>query len=338
MRNSFLILLHCFLRKGGLLPLLLLVAAPAAAALQLVYPEPGSLVVSSRHLILKLGDGEITGVVVTINEVASDSLPVGTPEYKRAFRDFLILQPLWDEGVNLLAVDTFNGETKVESLRTVIFYAPPAGGATAPQEFKRIPLHRPEVEALCRPCHNMKPTEKQVVDVPDKDNACYTCHKRMGHQKFVHGPVSLYSCVSCHSLKATPKYSVTKREPQLCFDCHKEKQQEFKKFKLLHGPVAAGMCEICHDHHSSENPEQLHQPVNKLCLSCHESVGKGIHVLALSDGSSHPIADKTDPSERGRGRNLSCISCHNPHGGMARYYYVTGNDIKMELCQDCHKK
>jgi predicted CXXCH cytochrome family protein len=338
MHNRFSIFLDFFVRKGVLLPLLLLAAAPAAAALQLVYPEPASLVTSSRHLILKLGTPEITGVVVTINGVASDSLPVGTPEYKRAFRDFLILQPLWDDGLNLLAVDTFNGEKQLESFRTVIFYVPPTGGVIAPQEFKRTSLHRPEAEALCRPCHNMKPTEKQVIDVPDKDNACYSCHKRMGNQKFVHGPVSTYSCVSCHSLKSTPKYSLTKREPQLCYECHKDKQTEFKAFKFLHGPVAAGMCEVCHDHHSSEHPDQLHQSVNKLCLSCHESVGKGIHVLALSDGSGHPIADKTDPSERGKGRELSCISCHNPHGGMARYYYNTGNDIKMELCQDCHKK
>lgn len=327
-----------FALRVTVLCILLSSAAPAVAALQLIYPEPASLVVSSRHLILKLGDGEITGVVVSINGVSSDLLPVGTPEYKRAFRDFLILQPLWDEGANLLAVDTFNGDNKLESLRTVIFYAPPASGAVAPAEFKRTTLHRPEAEALCRPCHNMKPTEKQVVDLDDKDNACYACHKRMGREKFVHTPVSMYACVSCHSLKASPKYSLVKQEPQLCFDCHKEMQKEMKGFKFLHGPVAAGMCEICHDHHSSENTAQLHKPINSLCLSCHEKVAKGIHVVPLTDGSSHPISGKVDPSDRGKGRELSCVSCHDPHGGAARYYYVTGNDNRMELCQDCHKK
>ena len=80
MRNRVSIVLHWFLRTGGLLHMFLLLAAPAAEALQLVYPEPVSLVVSSRHLILKLGAGDITSVVVTINGVSSDSLPVGTPE------------------------------------------------------------------------------------------------------------------------------------------------------------------------------------------------------------------------------------------------------------------
>jgi predicted CXXCH cytochrome family protein len=223
-------------------------------------------------------------------------------------------------------------------LKSEIFYAPNSETGGIPKEFQSTSMHRPAAEAECTPCHNMKPTEKQVSDVPDKDNACYLCHKRMGNQKYVHGPVGMYNCTYCHPLSAKPKYALVKREPKLCFDCHVEKQKQLKEFKFLHGPIAADMCELCHDPHSSENPAQLHQPVNKLCLSCHEQIGKGVHVIALGDGTSHPIAEKTDPSERGKGRELSCISCHDPHGGKARYYFVTGDDNKMELCQMCHKK
>ncbi|NVN99869.1 MAG: cytochrome c3 family protein [Geobacteraceae bacterium] len=336
MQNRFTSFIKLTLTGGALLPLLLFVAT-ATAEIQLIYPEPSSFVVSSRHLILKLGKGEISAVVVTVNGISSDPLPVGTPEYKRAFRDFLILQPMWDKGVNQLVVDLFSGDKKLETLKTEIYYSPLTGG-DVPREFKRTSLHRPDAEAHCTPCHNMKPTQKQVLDVPDKDNACYGCHKRMGNQKFVHGPVSTYSCVLCHPLQSSPKYATAKKEPKLCFDCHKEKQAEFKSFKFLHGPIAADMCEVCHDPHSSENPDQLHQSVNRLCLSCHESVGKGVHAIALGDGSGHPISEKTDPSEKGKGRELSCISCHDPHGGKFRYYFITGNENKMELCQFCHKK
>lgn len=318
---------------------LLLLASPGSAAIQLIYPEPGSAVVSSRHLVLKLGSEEINGVVVTINGVSSDSLPVGSTEYKRAFRDFLILQPLWDNGRNQLTVETFGSDGKpLERFKAEIYYAPPAAGGEIPKEFKQTALHRADVEPLCAPCHTMEPTAQQVGDVPDKDNPCYGCHKRMGNQKFVHGPVSMYACVSCHPLNVMPKYSLQKREIKLCFDCHSDKQQEFKTFTLLHGPISGDMCEACHDPHSSENPGQLRQPVNTLCLSCHEGVAKGIHVIAVGSGESHPISGKTDPSERGRGRELSCISCHDPHGGKARYYFVTGNDDRMGLCQTCHKK
>lgn len=321
-----------------LLPLLLLVASTATASVQLIYPESSSFVTQSRHLILKLGSSEISAVVVTVNDVASDPLPVGTTEYKRAFRDFLILQPLWDKGKNQLTVDTFSGDKKLDTFKTEIFYAPVVGGSEAPKEYKPTKLHRSNVESLCAPCHNMKPTAKQLIDVPDKDNPCYSCHKRMGNQKFVHGPVSTYSCINCHPINTIPKYSTIKRETKLCFDCHTEKQKEFKAFKFLHGPIAADMCEICHDPHSSDNPDQLHQPVNKLCLTCHELVGKEVHAIALGDGTGHPISEKTDPSDRGKGRELSCISCHDPHGGKARYYFVTGTDNKMDLCQMCHKK
>ncbi len=323
---------------GGVLLPLLLITMPATAAVQLIYPEPSSFVTQSRHLILKLNTVDVTTVVVTVNEVVTDPLAVGAAEYKRAFRDFLILQPLWDKGKNQLTVDIFVGEKKIESFKAEIYYAPFTAGSDIPKEFKPTSLHRPATEDFCIPCHNMRPTAKQVTDVPDKDNACYTCHKRMGNQKFVHGPVSTYSCVPCHPLQSTPKYAVVNREPKLCFDCHAEKQKEFKGFKVVHGPVAADMCEICHDPHYSDYSDQLRQPINKLCLSCHESIDKGIHVLALGDGTGHPITEKTDPSDRGKGRELSCISCHDPHGGKGRYYFVTGSDSKMDLCQMCHKK
>jgi len=326
------------LAGGVLLSSLLLPAMPVSAAVTLIYPEPSSFVTQSRHLILKLGSTEITTVVVTVNGVATDPLPVGTTEYRRAFRDFLILQPLWDKGRNLLLVDTFVEEKKLESLKAEIYYAPDPNEGGIPKEFRSTSLHRPDAEKDCVPCHNMKPTEKQASDVPDKDNACYSCHKRMGNQKYVHGPVGIYNCTYCHPLSAKPKYAAVKRETKLCFDCHVEKQKQLKEFKFLHGPIAADMCEICHDPHSSDNPAQLRLPVNKLCLSCHEQIGKGIHVIAVGDGSSHPVADKADPSERGKGRDLSCVSCHDPHGGKARYYFVTGGDNKMMLCQMCHNK
>jgi len=323
---------------GVIVSSLLLLARPATAGVIMVYPEPGTSVADSRHLVLKLGSTDITGVVVTVNGVTSDSLPVGTVEYKRAFRDFLILQPLWDKGKNELLVETYAGDKKLESFRAELFYAPKGEGVDVPAAFRRAVMHRPEADSLCVPCHIMRPTMKQVLDVPDKDNACYSCHRRMANQKYVHGPVGTYSCAYCHSLQGTPLYATPKRDARLCYECHQEKQKELKGFKFLHGPVAAEMCEICHDSHGSDNPAQLVMPINKLCLSCHEQIATSVHVTALSSGAGHPLSGMSDPSERGRGRELSCVSCHNPHGGKARYYFITGSDNRMELCQSCHNK
>lgn len=318
--------------------LLLFSATPTWAAITMVYPEPGTSVIDSRHLVLKLGSLESNGVIVTVNGVSSESLPVGTVEYRRAFGDFLILQPLWDKGKNQLTVETFSGEKKLESYTAEIFYSPRGEPMDVPKEYRQSVMHRPEADALCVPCHNMRPTMKQVIDVPDKDNACFSCHKRMANQKFVHGPVSTYSCAYCHSLQGAPLYSTPKRDAKLCYECHLEKEKELKGYKFLHGPVAAGMCEICHDSHGSDNPAQLHMPINKLCLSCHEQIAMSIHVTSVASGQGHPLLGKTDPSDRGRGREMSCVSCHDPHGGKARYYFVTGNDSRMDLCQMCHRK
>jgi predicted CXXCH cytochrome family protein len=324
---------------GGVVISSLLFVLPGAvsAAVTMIYPEPGGAVTDTRHLVLKLGSSTASGVVVTVNGVSSESLPIGTLEYRRAFGDFLILQPIWDKGKNQLTVDMFNGEKKLETFTAEIYFAPKRESSEIPKEYRPSVMHRPEADALCVPCHNMRPTMKQVIDVPDKDNACFSCHKRMANQKYVHGPVSTYSCAYCHALQGLPLYATSKRDAKLCYDCHQEKEKELKGYAFLHGPVAAGMCEICHDSHGSDNPAQLHMAINKMCLSCHEQIATTIHVTTVS-GETHPLSGKTDPSDRGRGRELSCISCHDPHGGKARYYFVTGSDSKMDLCQMCHKK
>lgn len=324
------------LRLAVFLLLVLVPVTPAMAAVEMIYPEPSSVVTQSRHLVLKLGPADASAVVVTVNGVASDPLPIGTTEYRRAFRDFLILQPLWDKGKNEITVDLYQGEKKLEEYKAVIFYAPPDQKVDIPKEFTTAVMHRPEIEALCVPCHAMRPTAKQLAEA-DRDSPCYSCHKRMANMKSVHTPVAMFSCTSCHSADGEPKYAPVRRESDLCFSCHKDKQKEFKGFKLLHGPLAGDMCEICHDPHYSDTPGQLRQPVNALCLSCHEHVATGIHAISLGGGEGHPIAGKTDISERGKGRELSCISCHDPHGGK-RYYFITGGDDKMALCQMCHQK
>ena len=322
---------------GVILPLLFSVQT-SLAEIQLIFPEPSSFVTNSRHLVIKLGSSEITAAVLTINGVASDPLPVGNPEYKRAFSDFLILQPIWDKGKNQLLIELYSGEKKVDSFKSEIFYNPDQLVNPSPAGYSQAVLHRQNIELLCAPCHNMKPTKKHVKEVPEKDNACYKCHRRMANQKYVHTSVSTFSCVDCHSLQGTPRYAAVAKNSALCFQCHKEKQKEFSSFKFVHGPLVADMCDLCHDPHSSDNIAQLRNPVNQVCLSCHETVGTGVHAIALGDGRGHPVSGKTDPSERGKGRELSCVSCHDPHGGKARYYFVTGNDNKMELCQMCHNK
>lgn len=317
---------------------ILSVPSPSSAAVSLIYPPSKSALTRADHLVMKLNSLDSTGIKVTINGVDSDVLPVSSPEYRRAFQDFVILQPLWDKGKNTITIDLYKGTAKEDSLTAEVFYAPKGEGVSVPAEFSSSILHVAETERLCAPCHNMAPTLTSVNTSVGKANPCYTCHKKMMNTDYVHGPAGTFSCAYCHALQGEPKYATPKRDAALCGECHVEKVKQFKEMKMRHGPIDAGMCELCHDPHGSATIAQLKMPINKLCLSCHEQIGVGVHVNRSTYGAGHPLSGKRDISPKGQGRELSCVSCHDPHGGNFRYYFQGGMEGRMELCQYCHKK
>ncbi len=155
--------------------------------------------------------------------------------------------------------------------------------------------------------------------------------------KFVHGPAGTFSCSYCHSLTAKPKYAVTRRDAALCNECHADKAEGFKKRKYLHGPIDGGLCEVCHDSHGSPYPAQLRMPINELCLSCHAKIANEPHAVRTPKGEGHPLSGRPDISPKGKGRDISCVSCHEPHASDARHYFQSNEDDKMKLCQMCHK-
>ncbi len=318
---------------------ILCLAGIAHGGINFIYPQPKSWVSNPDHLILKLNSFDLSGVRVTVNGLASDILPIGTPEYRKEFQDFLVLRASWDPGSNEVLVEGFKGGQKTESASTTIFYNVNKKPAAVPPDFRPNRFHTPEQEKLCTLCHQMNPAQAQLGGGNlDKSNPCYSCHKRMLETKFVHGPAGTFSCGYCHVVASTPRYATPKREMLLCNECHAEKNAEFKKRKFLHGPIDAGMCEVCHDPHGSPYPAQLKMPINKLCLSCHGSVGDGMHVVRTSTGKGHPLEGVNAIPRSTSGKEMSCVSCHNPHSSDVRYFFVNNAEDKMMLCQMCHNK
>lgn len=318
-----------------LMPLLV---SSAQAALEFVYPAPNSWVDNSGHLIIKMNNPDLTGVRVTVNGVASEIVNVGTPEYRKLFLDYFVAQANWDEGKNQLLVDLFQGGQKVETASTEIYYMPAETKRQAPPEFVANFMHAPEKERPCAACHNMSASGDQMSSNKEKSNPCFSCHRKLVNVKYVHGPVGTYSCGYCHSGTSTPKYKVPKRNAALCNECHADMAQELKRRKYVHGPVEAGLCEACHSAHGSQNESQLIKPVNELCLSCHGHIAKQNHVVRTTTGGGHPLKGKPDPIKKVSGKEMSCISCHNPHGGQVRYFFVGNPEDRMALCQMCHNK
>jgi len=320
--------------------MLMLQAGVARAAVSIIYPRDKGWVDRADHLVIKFNTLDATHVKVTVNGITSEPLNIGSPEYQRLFRDVLILQPLWDNGKNSLRIDLLAGDRLLETATAEIFYTPKDIPLPVPAEYAPSILHLSEQDTLCTPCHNMRPTAAQATAGPDRNNPCYTCHRRMLGQKQVHGPVGSFSCVYCHSLQGQPRYAATKRDAPLCGECHVDMAAKLKKWKYLHGPVAAGYCEVCHDPHGSPNPAQLKQPINKLCLSCHEEIGRTPHVNTMSMGGTegHPLSGRPDLNPNRKGKELSCASCHNPHGADVRYYFQNNAEDRMMFCQFCHRK
>lgn len=85
----------------------------------------------------------------------------------------------------------------------------------------------------------------------------------------------------------------------------------------VHGPVAVGACEMCHEPkgQTREHTFQPSRPKEGFCAFCHE--------LPKPQESVHQAVSDHD-----------CTGCHDPHGGANRALLVTLDEGK--LCGKCH--
>lgn len=316
----------------------LCVLTSSARALTIIYPADKTVIHRSDFLVIKGGEKPpLEAMILEINGMKSDAIDIASPEYQTAFADFLILEPDWEQGKNSLIVHGLAGGKEVATAKADLFYLPFNDTVgMVPPDYRPYVLHTPEQEALCAPCHNMQPVAAQLRDA-SAENPCASCHKRMLNQKFVHGPEGVFQCVDCHDSTTKPqRWQVTKPILTLCGECHIDKISEYQKSAFVHGPVATGDCTLCHDPHAAEERAQLHAPVNILCLSCHDNIGKSQHVVRGVSGGGHPLDKIADPLNKNR--EMSCISCHNPHGEATEYFYAGGVKSRFALCSRCHQK
>jgi predicted CXXCH cytochrome family protein len=143
---------------------------------------------------------------------------------------------------------------------------------------------------------------------------CLDCHPDKREGKVVHPAIDM-GCSSCHvgnhqGEKPAPKLTTT--VPDLCFTCHDK--TAFDK-KVLHAPVAGGMCGSCHNPHASDNPRMLIAAVPDLCFSCHDK-----NALGKKDAHVKAAAGK-------------CLTCHDPHGSDAAFVL---NTLVESHCDSCH--
>ncbi|MBE0427441.1 MAG: cytochrome c3 family protein [Nitrospirae bacterium] len=210
----------------------------------------------------------------------------------------------------------------------------------------------------CETCHakvegSEHPKQKKSIKLTqDMPALCYGCHKESKFKgETVHSPVASGMCTGCHDAHQSNFNHILKSaSPDLCYMCHKK--SNFTR-KYVHMAIPAVGCGTCHAPHVSSNPALLPRPVNDLCLSCHAAKAKLPHVVALPGDKRHPIMGVKDPStikminvpdpkrpERQievpdpdvPGKEMTCVSCHDPHSSDFR-----GILVQERICIKCHK-
>ncbi len=199
-------------------------------------------------------------------------------------------------------------------------------------------LHGPTANMFCMSCHRKGEGNTRITMLSGKvDDVCFQCHinkKKFRELKHVHGPVGTGDCTICHDPHGD-KYKFqlwADGKTDLCLGCHSDKRDSAKGSLgfTRHGIIQGGGCIACHSPHATNYRFQLYKPINELCVSCH------LELANLKKGhpvGNHPLKGKKDP--RRPGRELSCTSCHNPHGSKFRFLLI-GDVLGGHVCGMCH--
>ena len=155
---------------------------------------------------------------------------------------------------------------------------------------------------------------------PGVPDGCVTrCHRSKALQDVVHGPVKSDECLLCHvptgkgeHAKQPGVFRMAAEGAQLCAICHESKSTR----KVVHAPVAAGDCRVCHDVHQSPFRVLLKAEGSALCLQCHKDVSTHRHTHG-------PVAAG------------ECLSCHDAHQSDYRALLKGAGG---GLCFGCHDK
>jgi len=205
-----------------------------------------------------------------------------------------------------------------------------------PPGFNPYIFHVPKNEEKCRDCHG-----KDINTIPSanpaspEQSSCFLCHQGILKGKFVHGPASVWSCVSCHDPKSTgTRFRTVQPTEALCSGCHDSDSWTPRNYP--HGPVAMGMCTACHDPHMSDFPFFLRMKTTDLCSACHEDTASRPHVISFfTSGKGHPVYLKENPFQPDT--EFNCASCHNPHGGSFPYILRKEYTSMRTYCTTCHE-
>jgi predicted CXXCH cytochrome family protein len=114
------------------------------------------------------------------------------------------------------------------------------------------------------------------------------------HKPYADGLADSSKCSVCHVGSSGGFENFTAVSANVCLNCHKNK---LTQYPVMHGPVVAVECTICHAAHESTIPGMLNYEAPKVCVQCHD------RDLLGPKPPEHLLPDS------------KCLSCHVGHGG-----------------------
>ncbi len=153
---------------------------------------------------------------------------------------------------------------------------------------------------------------------------CLACHQqqeeRHNFRQSEHG-LNQVACLDCHSVHPSKptEYLLAVDGPALCYQCHGEVRQQFKR-PFHHRVHEKGMsCNDCHNPHGGFNISQTRASAggtDLICLKCHTE-------------KQGPFAFEHAPVKL-----EGCVICHTPHG--SNNPKLLKRNRVQQLCLECH--
>ncbi|MCP5103743.1 MAG: hypothetical protein GY950_10215, partial [bacterium] len=120
--------------------------------------------------------------------------------------------------------------------------------AKATQSWVKMKSRHPDYfKNICGSCHDR--SAGNYLKTKKKD-LCFTCHKQETFTgKYVHGPVAVRQCLTCHMPHESRYVKLLRsKAPELCYECH------MKDSVTTPAPCGRGeTCTGCHAPHVSNN-------------------------------------------------------------------------------------
>lgn len=169
---------------------------------------------------------------------------------------------------------------------------------------------------------------------------CFGCHythasdKKGLFKESVHEPFVSGMCDTCHNINTEGKIEVDGQPKKICLVCHST--MVGKDDIVRHSGYEMLSCVDCHNPHTSSQKWLLKKSVSDICFDCHGKEEAAKHPYDVAPSQKINL-DKIDKMWLTYSRQISCVSCHNPH--VAKIPFLLREPVEDgTLCYICHLK